>query len=368
MKKKKKNIILLIGIVEVLLVLAVAWLYAAPLIFKSQPENNIGQSKIEEQSKSTISPKAARNNAKQIAALTEKVVPSEGVVLPVSWGNLGAQLVKDGVIDKDKFETLYQQRGSFTQEYKDLLLGNNKGQLKITRSNSGYLLNLFWALGLANKNPILDEMTKSVNGRTQDLAATGGWTIAKGNPMKYYNHYKLLNLTTKQQALVDKVSNGIYRPCCGNSAHFPGCNHGMAMLGFLELMASQGASEQAMWNAALTVNSYWFPNTYLTIATYMNNNGIDWKKINPQGILGHDYSSAQGYARIASQTIHPQSGGNSGSGCGVGAGVAAPPIQASNPQSGGNNGSGCGVSAGITPPTQALNPQPIQKQQGGCGI
>ena len=73
--------------------------------------------------------------------------------------------------------------------------------------------------------------------------------------MDHYSRHTLIKLTQKQQALVDTVSRGIYRPCCGNSAHFPDCNHGMAMLGLLERMASQGASEQDMWKAALTVNS-----------------------------------------------------------------------------------------------------------------
>ena len=90
----------------------------------------------------------------------------------------------------------------------------------------------------------------------------------------------------------------------------------MAMLGLLELMASQEVSEQNMWKTALAVNSYWFPDTYLTIATYMKNKGVDWKDVNPQEILGVNYSSASGYAQIASRVIAPNSSPN-GSGCGV---------------------------------------------------
>jgi hypothetical protein len=113
------------------------------------------------------------------------------------------------------------------------------------------------------------------------------------------------------------------------------------MLGLLELMASQGVSEQDMWNAALAVNSYWFPNNYLTIATYMKDKGIDWKDVSPQEILGTDYSSSKGYANIASQvSVQPQQQQNGGSGCGVGAGPAVKPVQSAQPQ----------------------------RQQGGCGI
>jgi len=268
-----------------------------------------------------------------VSEIEEAVLPSDGAVLPVTWGNLGAKLVSTGILDADKFAGLYEQRGAFTEEYKNLLFGNSRGKLKITKENSGYLLNLFWALGLTSKNPILDigEMMNPTYGGAGNFASTGGWTIAKGNTMEHYSKHKFFNLTAEQQTLVDKISKGIYRPCCGNSTHFPDCNHGMAMLGLLELMASQGASEEKMWNAALAVNSYWFPDTYLTIAIYMKNKGIDWKKVNPQEILGADYSSASGFRRIASQVVVPQG------------------------QGGGN---GCGVDTGV----------PVQRQQGGCGI
>ena len=276
----------------------------------------------------------------QVSALEEAVLPSKGVVLPASWGNLGVQLVDSGAIDADKFKAIYEERGAFTDEYKNLLLADNNGKIKITRENSGYYLNLFWALGLANKNPILEtgEMVDPKYGGAGNFASTGGWTIAKGNPMDHYSKHAFITLTTEQQALVDKVSRGIYRPCCGNSVHFPDCNHGMAMLGLLELMASQGASEQDMWKTALVVNSYWFPDTYLTIATYMKDKGIEWKNVNPQEILGANYSSGQGFAKIAAQVTKPASSQSAG---------------------------GCGVDTGGA---HANDSAPAPKQQSGCGI
>jgi len=253
----------------------------------------------------------------QVSALEEAVLPSDGVVLPVTWGDLGAKLVSVGAIDADKFEATYDQRGAFADEYKNLLLGQNDGKLKITKENSGYLLNLFWALGLASKNEILEtgEMTNRAYGGAGNFASTGGWTLADGDAMNHYSRHRFFNLSSDQQALVDKVSKGIYRPCCGNSTHFPDCNHGMAMLGLLELMASQGVSEQDMWKTALTVNSYWFPDTYMTIATYMKNKGVKWQNINPQEILGVSYSSASGYKQILSQVTAPVQ--KSGGSCGV---------------------------------------------------
>ena len=284
-----------------------------------------------------------KTHESNLAVVDENVIPSDGVVLPVTWGDLGAQLVSSGAIDADKFKEVYNQRGAFTDEYKDLLLGQNNGKLTITRDNAGYLLNLFWTLGLASKNPILEsgEMTNPAYGaRLPDgqgaggFASTGGWTVARGNPMDHYSRHVFFTLTPEQQALVDKVSRGIYRPCCGNSTHFPDCNHGMAMLGLLELMASQGVSEEDMWKTALAVNSYWFPDNYTTIATYMKNKGVEWKDVNPQEMLGASYSSASGYAKVASQVVVPEQR---------------------------QGGSGCGIDSGQAP-------QPRQQQKSGCGI
>lgn len=187
-----------------------------------------------------------------------------GTVLPVVWGNVGQELIESGVIDGEKFSRLYSSRGQFTGEYERLLFGNDNGRLKVTKENSGYLLNLLWAFGLANKSPILEngEMADPRYGGPQNFASTGGWTMAKSGAMEHYSKHNFIELSAGQEEAVDKISRMIYRPCCSNSAHFPDCNHGMAMLGFLELMASQGISEEEMYQAAKTLNSYWFPGYY----------------------------------------------------------------------------------------------------------
>ncbi len=250
-------------------------------------------------------------------SLQESVLPSSGVALPVTWGDLGARLVEVGAIDPIKLEALYRDRGGFPAEYQKMLKENANEKIVITSWNAGYLLNLLWALGLANENPILEdasEMTNPAYGGAGNFASTGGWTLAKGDAMSHYNMHALVALTSEQQALVDRVSRNIFRPCCGNSTHFPDCNHGMAMLGLLELMASQGVNEQDMYKTALAVNSYWFPETYLTIAAYMKQKGIAWKNVSPKEMLGENYSSSSGYQNISSKVIQPPQGG-SGGGC-----------------------------------------------------
>jgi hypothetical protein len=67
----------------------------------------------------------------------------------------------------------------------------------------------------------------------------------------------------------------------------------------LELLASQGASEDELYQAALTFNAYAFSDTYITLAAYFALRNISWSAEGAQAILGPDYSSGQGAHRIA---------------------------------------------------------------------
>lgn len=250
----------------------------------------------------------ARKNVTQdfsaeAAALADLVLPPEGVVLPARWGDLGARLLDLGVIEKEKFLAIYANRGGLDKNELNLLEENDNGNLEINERNAGVILNLLWALGLGNKNPILESgpMSDKKYGGAGGFASTGGWALSAGDSMNHYSRHPLLVLTTEQQILVEKVAANIYRSCCGNSAHFPDCNHGMAMLGLLQLMASQGAPGDEMYKAALAVNSYWFPDTYIVIATLMRDRGIEWANADPQDLLGNNYSSILGYKRVLEQ-------------------------------------------------------------------
>ena len=68
-------------------------------------------------------------------------VTEKEIVLPVRWGDLGVKMTEAGVINKEKFEALYSNRGGLDEETKKLLNGADNGNLKITQKNSGVLLN-----------------------------------------------------------------------------------------------------------------------------------------------------------------------------------------------------------------------------------
>lgn len=242
---------------------------------------------------------------------------AQKIPFSLHWGNLGVRMVEAGVIDKEKFESLYGQRGGLSEADKKLLESTDNGNLNITSENSGVILNMLWAFGLSNKNPILENgpMMDPKYGGAGNFASTGGWTLAKGDAMTHYSMHSFITLTSEQQTLVEQVAKNIYRPCCNNSTYFSDCNHGMAMLGLLELMVSQGATEMDMYKVALQVNTFWFPDQYEAIKTFFVSKNMDWNTADPKKILSAEFSSASGYQKILSQIKPPEQ--KSGTGCGA---------------------------------------------------
>jgi hypothetical protein len=246
-------------------------------------------------------------------ALEEAVLPKEGVVLPIRWGDIGAHIVEAGVIDITKLKSLYTKGSGPEEDMAGLFHSAYNGNIVMNEQNAEFLLRLLWAFGLSNENPILEKgpMQDERYGGADRFASTGGWTLSKGDAMVHYSKHSFVTLTEEEQALVEEVSRDIYRPCCDNPTYFPDCNHGMAMLGLLELLAAQGADEEEMYRVALQVNSYWFPDIYLTVAKYFEMQGISWNDVNPKEVLGREYSSASGYRRILKEVEQPEFRGGS---------------------------------------------------------
>ena len=268
-------------------------------------------------------PMAMKNNTANSIPLDETVLPSVipvSVDLPITWGAIGQQLLETGVIDEDKLIQLYEARGGLSDTLKQLLYSADTQAVVMTKDNAQDLLNLFWAFGVANQSPVLSEgpMTdEQYGGDPSRFAATGGWTLRRGDIMEHYNQYAWVPLTPEQQVRVETVAKGIYRPCCNNSTYFPDCNHGMAMLGLLELLAANDLSEDEMYDIALGVNAYWFPSTYETIAQFIDQNNLAWDDVPAQQILGAELSSASGFANVKSSLAAPAAAPQGGGGCSV---------------------------------------------------
>ncbi|HSG45287.1 MAG TPA: hypothetical protein VLA72_19255 [Anaerolineales bacterium] len=263
-------------------------------------------------------------NSKQqqdIAVLYEQVNPGEGYALPISYGDLGPRLIEGGVIDYESFAAIYANAGKpLSEAQTDILNEGSDEHILITAENAHFLLNFFWAVGLSNKNPILTEgsIVQNSSGQVERFASTGGWTLATKPIMDIYASMELIHLTSEQQARVEVVAAGVYRPCCNNPTSFPDCNHGMAMLGLLELMASQGASTDQMFEAAKYINAFWFPQQNLETALYLKaNQNVDFEDADARLVTGAGFSSGSGYAathqQLQARGLLPQAPNQGGS-------------------------------------------------------
>jgi hypothetical protein len=237
-----------------------------------------------------------------IQALTKQINPTEGFRLSAKFGNIGPQLVAAGVIDARRFADSHMRAGQpLTATQLAILTKGSGDSIVVDSQNAYFLLSLFWALGLSNKNTLLTEgpMVQYGTANISQFASTGGWTLSAKPVTELYSKLSLLALTAEQQARVDLVATSVYRPCCNNPTHFPDCNHGMAMLGLLEFMASQNATIDDMFAAAKYVSAFWFPQQTLEVAIFLKaTRGLDFAQVAPRQLVGSDLFSGAGFQAI----------------------------------------------------------------------
>lgn len=254
--------------------------------------------------------------------IAAKVVPAGGFKTKIVLGNSLARLVEYGVIDLEKIDNIYESRGGLNEWEKNLLTVGSSEPLTLNASNSGFLLNALWGLGLANKTDF--NKTSPING--DDLyyfASTGGWILGKAeNGGEYFNKFAIIPLTPEQEEIALEVAQNTYRPCCGNSTFFQDCNHGSALLGVIELGAARGLLEEELYKTALMFNSFWFPDTYIKTALYFKIfEDTEWENIDAKKTMSFNYSSASGWYNNIEKKIAaipgliPESG--EGGKCGV---------------------------------------------------
>ena len=279
---------------------------------------------------SGVNVKGGTSNASESQGVTDtttlvkQINPPDGYTLAAKYGDIGPQMLTAGAIDYDAFVGVYEKAGRpLTSEQIAILSKGSNSSVVFNPENAYFLLNFFWALGLANENPILTEgpMVQYSEGQIEGFASTGGWTIAAKPITEVYASVPILSLSPEQQKLVEEVAERVYRPCCNNPTHFPDCNHGMAMLGMLELLASQDASADEMFTAAKYANAFWYPQQTLELAAFFKNSqNLDFSQVDSRQILGQNFSSATGFQTVhnylASNGLLEQAPG-SGNSCGV---------------------------------------------------
>ncbi len=267
---------------------------------------------------------AAQHQETAMADIMAQVNPAEGYTVPAHFGHMGPKMAAAGVFDVDEFEQVYQQANQpLTSEQLTILKEGSDSPIVFNKQNAYFLLNYFWAVGLSNKNPLLDSgpIQQYSEGKVENFASTGGWSLAKKPLAEIYSKLPLITLTEAQQKNLEEAAQAVYRPCCDNPTHFPDCNHGMAMLGLMELMASQDATVEEMLEAAKYANAYWYPSQTIEQALFFKSTtGENFQDVDARQLLGPQFSSGSGFqslhAYLAQNDLLPQAPKSNNS-CGV---------------------------------------------------
>ncbi len=300
----KKLLLLLIGVLSLFIIFNNT--YAKKNLTKKSDDLSAGKQTQEQ---------------KQAQKIIEAVLPSKGYQSKIELKDSVVKLVESGVINLEKFESLYKGRGGIPKEIEAALKSPSNEKIILTKENAGFYLNLLWPLGISNHMVVNNE--SSLNGDYLfNFASTGGWTLGnEKNGGAYFNKFEIVKLSAEQEQLVKRVADNTFRPCCNNSTFFQDCNHGSALLGMLELGASQGLNEQELYREALAFNSFWFPSTYIKTALYFKTvMETDWADVDPKIIMSKTFSSASGWSKNVDaelkkrNIILEKSGGGS---CGV---------------------------------------------------
>lgn len=237
----------------------------------------------------------AADGARLYRDMAAQVLPAAGYQSRVALGDSMVKLTQAGVIDRVKLEALYAGGGGAPEELKIVLDQASRRPIRLTAKNARLYVNLLWPLGLANR--MASNSASPLNGPSRfRYASTGGWTLGReANGGAYFNAFPIVELTAQQEALVTRIAQHSFRPCCNNSTFHQDCNHGSALLGLLALGASQGLGEEALLREALAFNAFWYPEHYTHIALYFKVvKDIDWRNVDAATVLGAKYSSASG--------------------------------------------------------------------------
>ncbi len=221
-----------------------------------------------------------------------RVVPEAGFQSGIAFGDSILRLLRHGVIDRGKLFALYGTSGGLPAELARALQQRSPQKLLLTAANAGYAVNLLWPIGLATA--MAANVESPLNGESlYHFASTGGWTLGREpNGGAYFSRYPIVDLTEDAEALVVRIAKSTHRPCCNNSTFFQDCNHGSALLGLLQLGASQGLGQDELYREALAFNSFWFPQYYIRTALYFKiAKWTDWNDVDPRVVLGYDYSA-----------------------------------------------------------------------------
>lgn len=230
------------------------------------------------------------NGEIDLQKIANEVIPPNGYESKAIWGNIVQDMIKAGILDKEKLRNTLKQRyrQDLTPEMEEILnTPNLNKRIRIDNNNAVFMMYVLGILAKHNNNTIIHNSPFKIPYIFSE-AGRDGW-----------GDVDLIKLNREQQNIVEYIANNAYRPCCGQPTARPDCTHGFSLLGLIYIMASQGFSKEDIFKDAMYFNSYWFPQHYVLTALYFKvKENKDWKDVNPELIMGKDYSTVMASVKI----------------------------------------------------------------------
>ena len=224
-----------------------------------------------------------------------QITPEAGIDIGITFGDALPKLVAAGALVPAKLPALGGRLPGWVERALD---GKSSEPILFSRERAPYLVDLLWPIGLANR-AVFNRRSPINTAHLAGFASTGGWTLGRAaNGAAYFDSVGAVPLSERQAFLALAVATNTFRPCCDNSTFFQDCNHGSALLGLIELAASQGATAEAIYRMALTANSYWFPEQYARTAQYFAHFAHrPWRGVPASTVMAAAYSTLSGWQR-----------------------------------------------------------------------
>ena len=238
---------------------------------------------------------------KPVPNVIDQVTPRDGVPTGIVFGNSIQKLIAAGVLDPGKFRASAKILPDWVER---VLKGPSDDPIVFSGQTASYLVDLLWPLGLATKTSF-NEKSPIATLNIAGFASTGGWTLGREqNGYVYFNRVAAIDMTDQQEVAALRVATTTFRPCCNNSTFFQDCNHGSALLGLIELAASQGVTLEGLYRVALTANAFWFSDYYAKTALLLSHfYRVSWKDVTPSLILGRKFSSLSGWEKNVAERL-----------------------------------------------------------------
>lgn len=201
----------------------------------------------------------------------------------------------------DAFVQVYARAGQpLSEEQRTILQSGSDALITMDHSNSYFLLNFFWALGLVNSNPLLVSRTLVANGGSRSMAMP--LPVAGNLQSNQSTNYFRAPVWSRWMRFSKHAWKRQSRGSIARVATTPQVFRLQPWHGHARSTGSDGHARfdvDEMLHAARMVNTYWFPSQSQELMLYyQGKHNIEFDDIPPREAVGNERFSSRGFVQV----------------------------------------------------------------------